>query len=236
LESSEAEEVMDGIKEICSAEDPCPEIGFVLFNQLSGGDITFSERFIMNSRWSLIVGLVVLGIAAVAASAHAQADLLKATVDFVRASGRFDTVDAPVILIDPRVLIRGGPGSVPKPDDPQHSAADLAILSVAGRYSVPPLQRAIQCQLVAPPECKTNGRAISMRLGSPVVRLDSATVEIMMYFTSEQPSADSLAKLTVLERGVANRSWRSAFHARVSLERRNGTWVAARMDVISRAG
>jgi hypothetical protein len=77
---------------------------------------------------------------------------------------------------------------------------------------------------------------VTVRMGNPIVMGDTGTVEVMVHFTGTPPSADSLAKLTAPQRSVANRSWRSALHARVHLVRRDNSWVGVRIESIGRAG
>jgi hypothetical protein len=176
-----------------------------------------------------------LGNAAVAVAQQDQG-ILASTVEFLRVNRQVDTLRTPVLLVDPRVLIRGGPGSVPSPDDPQHSSARLTELNRPGKSEAMTLARAQQCQLVAPVECRSAGTVVTLRLGHPIILGDTARVELMLHFTGTPPSDDSLAKLTPPQRSEANRGWRSALHGRVSLVRRQGDWVAVRFDPIGRAG
>jgi hypothetical protein len=89
---------------------------------------------------------------------------------------------------------------------------------------------------VAPAACMENGVAVTMRLGTPAVAGDSASVEMMTHITRALPPADSLARLTPQQRGVLTRGSRGAMHSRVFLMHKGGEWIAIRILPIMRAG
>jgi hypothetical protein len=162
-----------------------------------------------------------------------------------------ELLKAPV-TIDPREFDGRG---LSLPGVAVHSPAALAGVDSAGVSAIATLDRAIDCWNVSRPQCKTNGRANFVRLGTPIVRGDSAKLQVFIRSAKDPTSQDSAtlrarhirAEIAVRQPGCrgppmsiydsANALARmtngvGGMHVELSLVRVNGNWKVVAHKVL----
>jgi hypothetical protein len=132
-----------------------------------------------------------------------------------------------VVKIDPRVFSRGS-GIVPTLDAaaPRHDSTVLAAANISGVSEVVTAERAQQCGAMAPLDCMSSGVSMVIALGRPVIRNDSAMIDVLIRGSEHVSEADSIA---AMQRPAGRMSirMRRAFATvgfLISI-RANGSWV-----------
>jgi hypothetical protein len=143
-------------------------------------DAVLVYRLALCLAWALPSGVGHAQVAAVTTTAILRESIRYLAVEIVKSP----------VTVDPRVLDESNPLSWGDGRSVR-SSSDLAGLASPGTSVLATLDRAIECQNPTRPQCKTNGRATFVRLGTPIVRGDSAKLIMFSRSAKDMTPKDS---------------------------------------------
>jgi hypothetical protein len=140
-----------------------------------------------------------------------------------------------ILKVDPRVFVRGsGAASDMSTGATLHDSAFLSAAQIHGTAEVVTVERANRCRTNAPPVCMQNAVSVVAAFGRPVVRGDTATIDVLLSLSHYVSPEDSAAR----SRLPAFRPWLNLRRAGrtagyLIATRQGGAWVVREFKVVA---
>jgi hypothetical protein len=123
-------------------------------------------------------------------------DLLRAAVTFMQAHPHNSGKGA--LKVDPRILHAAvGMAFSVEPEAPgrRHDSATIRAIEIQSISQVVSPERSAQCAAFAPPDCMDGGASVVAAFAIPVIRGDTATVEVLLLKSFHMSPADSAERV-----------------------------------------